>query len=240
MRSSHAGFTLMEILIAMGVLLVGLAGILALFPTGLNAARQAMEDTNSALIAESVYAALRASAQRTAPYDGSTGSGKMVFFFDGINTSTQSIYPSANNTFFRKDPPSGTVGMKGRTFGIPSFHVGTSTTVSDGTPVAIFSGTTPNYNAWPSDYCRLGQARPSTGTANFPFNVMRGADTNVTTDQANVEREQSQLAQYSFNIQILCPDTNPTGLYDVVIRINRNDRLVKKFYTQIMIPTSEN
>lgn len=235
MRSSHAGFTLMEILIAMGVLLVGLAGILALFPTGLNAARQAMEDTNSALIAESVYAALRASAQRTATYDGSAGSGKMVFFFDGINTSTQSVYPLKSTSFFRKNPD-----MQGKTFGIPSFHVGPSGSASDGTPVDIFSGTTPNYNALPSDYCRLGQARPSTGTTNFPFNVMRGSDGTIATDQANVERDQSQLAQYSFNIQILCPASNPTSLYDVVIRINRNDRLVKKFYTQIMIPTSEN
>lgn len=58
MRNLRAGFTMVEILIAIMVLLVGLVGILVLFPVGINAARLAAQDSMGGVIAESVEEAL--------------------------------------------------------------------------------------------------------------------------------------------------------------------------------------
>jgi len=50
-RSRQTGFTLVEILLALLVLSVGLLGVLALFPVGIDSARRAVESTRSATIA---------------------------------------------------------------------------------------------------------------------------------------------------------------------------------------------
>lgn len=57
-RNTRAGFTLIEILIALVVLFIGIVGIIALFPIGIKATRASVEDTNSALIAESIHHAI--------------------------------------------------------------------------------------------------------------------------------------------------------------------------------------
>ncbi len=228
------GFTLMEILIAMAVLLVGLVGILSLFPVGLDATRKAIEDTNAALIAESVYASLRASAQRTQLISGKM---KLVFFHDGID-QTENVFPLKSDKEFKEGD------MRGKTFGIPNHHYGNATSDplnpqnAGGAPTDIFlaDGKTSNYiavyTAPPSDggdYSLLGQSY-SRKSSNYKFTTIEEA-----TDLAQLD--QQQLSQYSFNIQISYPTGNPKNLYDVVIRVNRNERLIKKFYTQLMIPT---
>ena len=58
-RRREAGFTIMEILIAAAILVVGLLGILALFPVAVNTGKRSIEDTNAVLIAQSVESALR-------------------------------------------------------------------------------------------------------------------------------------------------------------------------------------
>lgn len=242
MRSSRTGFTLMEILIAMGVLLVGLIGILKLFPEGLKAGAKAIEETNAALLAESLYASLRTSAQRVKPYENTvTNSGKLIFFFDGVDI-TQNVYPRKDDAYFRKITTSS--GMSGKTFGIPRFHNSnggtTQTPVTDGTPIDIFAANNKtNYLALEEDFCKIGQKRESN---NYIFNVMRGSDNDTAIDEANIKRDGKSLGQYSYNIQILCPTSNPTSLYDVIIYIRRENRSdpIKKFYTQLMIPTTEN
>lgn len=55
---SQRGFTLVEILIAVAILGIGVAGIVALFPATIQTASRAVEDTYSASIADSVVAAL--------------------------------------------------------------------------------------------------------------------------------------------------------------------------------------
>ena len=57
-KSEMAGFTLLEILISMVILMVGLLGILAVFPTAMRAAARAVEDTYCASIAQSVIDAI--------------------------------------------------------------------------------------------------------------------------------------------------------------------------------------
>jgi len=56
--SSLAGFTLVEILLALLILSVGLLGVLALFPLGIDAARVSVETTQAANIARMVKAYL--------------------------------------------------------------------------------------------------------------------------------------------------------------------------------------
>jgi len=57
-RRFRAGFTLIEILIALVVLLVGIVGILALFPVGIESTRTAVQDSHAAILAESIHHAI--------------------------------------------------------------------------------------------------------------------------------------------------------------------------------------
>lgn len=53
-RASRRGMTLIEILIALMVMTLGILGIMSLFPPSLQMASESMEETNAAMIAESV------------------------------------------------------------------------------------------------------------------------------------------------------------------------------------------
>ncbi len=57
-RTRKSGFTLIEILIALVVLFIGIVGIIALFPIGIESTKQSVQDTNAALIAESIHHAI--------------------------------------------------------------------------------------------------------------------------------------------------------------------------------------
>jgi prepilin-type N-terminal cleavage/methylation domain-containing protein len=62
-RRGRAGFTLIEILIAITILVIGVVGIIALFPSTIESASRVVEDTYSATIVQSVVNSL-AAAQR--------------------------------------------------------------------------------------------------------------------------------------------------------------------------------
>jgi type II secretory pathway pseudopilin PulG len=53
-RAAQKGMTLIEILIALLVMVLGVLGIMALFPPALQSASESMEETNAAIIGESV------------------------------------------------------------------------------------------------------------------------------------------------------------------------------------------
>lgn len=57
-----AGFTLLEVLIALGILLVGIIAVMQLFPLSLSAARQASEDTITSQAAHSILGQVRATS----------------------------------------------------------------------------------------------------------------------------------------------------------------------------------
>lgn len=57
-RAAEKGMTLIEILIALIVMVLGVLGILALFPPALQSGTESMEETNAAILAESVSHAL--------------------------------------------------------------------------------------------------------------------------------------------------------------------------------------
>ncbi len=58
--SRMAGFSLIEILVAMVILVAGMVSVLALFTTGVSIHKSAIDGTHSALIAESSFALIRA------------------------------------------------------------------------------------------------------------------------------------------------------------------------------------
>jgi len=53
-RAAQQGMTLIEILIALLVMVLGVLGIMALFPPALQSASESMEETNAAILSESV------------------------------------------------------------------------------------------------------------------------------------------------------------------------------------------
>ena len=58
----RSGFTLVEVLVALGILIIGIVGVMQLFPASLSAARQAAERTITSQTAHSVLGQLRASS----------------------------------------------------------------------------------------------------------------------------------------------------------------------------------
>ena len=58
------GFTLLEILLALTILLIGIVGVLALFPVALRNSKASFEDSVAAMIAENVHASLVGSLRR--------------------------------------------------------------------------------------------------------------------------------------------------------------------------------
>src|SRR5262249_61996427 len=52
------GFSLMEVVIALGVITVGIVGILAVIPTALQTGHSAQDETRAAHIAQSVFGSL--------------------------------------------------------------------------------------------------------------------------------------------------------------------------------------
>lgn len=203
-RKSNAGFTLVEILISLGILVFGVVGILTLFPAGIKSTKKATEESYAAFIADSVYASLRASASQMAPGD------PLLYFHDGINGQdrlNQFELPTVNNSI-----------------GIPSIGTPPPTTgpVNTVVPTANYAQ---NLNAV-NNFAPLGQN-------NAGFNV------NVSD-----EDEARGLSQFSYNIQISYPPNggqpqqNPKGLFDVMIRINRSGKLIKRFPSKIFLPTN--
>jgi len=91
-RRQEAGLTLIEILLALIVMVVGIVGILALFPPALESARLSMEETQAAIVAESVAHGL-ANGVRFANYNAVTNQWEAVFTHDLKEGSNYVKYP---------------------------------------------------------------------------------------------------------------------------------------------------
>ena len=61
-RARTRSFSLLEVVIALGVITVGIVGILAVFPTALQTGHSAQDETRAAHIAQSVFGSLVAQA----------------------------------------------------------------------------------------------------------------------------------------------------------------------------------
>ncbi len=136
-RRKH-GFTLVEILISLTVLTIGLVGILALFPVGLDNSKKAILDTTSANIAESVKSAIVQALRLKA-----SGTPTVEFYHDGVSTGLTFELPET-------DPIDGTAGKFERTIPLeatagasakkPVFYLGDREKGSAAFPFNIKSG----------------------------------------------------------------------------------------------------
>jgi uncharacterized protein (TIGR02598 family) len=61
-RARTRGFSLLEVVISLGVITVGVVGVLAVFPTALQTGHSAQDETRAAHIAQSVFGSLVANA----------------------------------------------------------------------------------------------------------------------------------------------------------------------------------
>lgn len=81
-KRGQAGFTLMEILIAMAVLMVGLIPMLAVFRTALFNLNRSIEDTYASAIAQSVFDAIRV-GMKDMKYELADGTKFFILDHDG-------------------------------------------------------------------------------------------------------------------------------------------------------------
>ena len=84
-RASARGFTLLEILIAIVILVVGISGIVALFPTAIDAGNQTVQDSYAAAITQSVMDALAVGIRESRYRVSDKGSPERIwtyFIFD--------------------------------------------------------------------------------------------------------------------------------------------------------------
>ena len=92
--SNSKGFTIVEILIAMVVLSLGLLGILGVFPVGIKKTAEIVEDSNAAIIAESVQNAIEL-ALGNARIDDGVDKG-FVFLGEALDGTPPSINKAAD------------------------------------------------------------------------------------------------------------------------------------------------
>lgn len=81
--SRERGFTIIEILIAMVVLSLGLVGILGVFPAGIKKTAEIVEDSNAAIIAESVQNSVELALQSARIDDGADRG--FVYLGEGVD-----------------------------------------------------------------------------------------------------------------------------------------------------------
>lgn len=81
---SSAGFSLVEVVLALGVAAVAFTAIMGLFPLGLDLSRETHEETQAALIAQSILGDLRDDYQ----LGGTSHTNRRVLVTNSINLST--------------------------------------------------------------------------------------------------------------------------------------------------------
>ncbi|BBM82054.1 type IV pilus modification PilV family protein [Candidatus Uabimicrobium amorphum] len=211
MKKTNSGFTLIEILIAIGILIVGLGGVLVLFPAGLHSTRKAVQETQSTIIAESVHSSFMSSMQVLNTQPLNVSKGKFKFFYDGINAGTDFILPvevnGSDEAVFDANgamKPLGLIEDPNNPDNDSTFIPG----IRDGDAV-----------------CNLGVGFVAANASTLPYNV-------------TVSNEDSHLSQYSFNIEIQSPTVAkqmPSTLFDIIIRIFRSGKLIYKAKTQVFV-----
>lgn len=91
-----AGFTILEIMIAVAILTVGLMGILALFPVAIETSKVTIQETNAVLIAQSVEQAIREGIKHRKGQDKSGKWTYFVFQHDGVQDPVPADINRAN------------------------------------------------------------------------------------------------------------------------------------------------
>ncbi len=104
-RHGQQGFTLLEVVIAMAILLIGIVSIVSLFPSSLMQARMANERTVTAELANSVLGQIRASSAE-ALYNSRIPRSLLAIYgvyglYEGYSTNVRRLN-GASDTFLQK------------------------------------------------------------------------------------------------------------------------------------------
>jgi len=104
-----AAFSLTEVVIALGIFAVSMVGVLALFPVASSAGRESSEETQAAIIAQTVMGDLRASSSMLGVTNGWLVNGNNTFanFIKPINLNQANDYTIAYNIKLRDWTDSG-------------------------------------------------------------------------------------------------------------------------------------
>lgn len=97
LRESSA-FSLTEVVIAMGVAAVAFTSIIALFPLGLNMSKESYEETQAALLAQTIIADFRDNLTGSAATAAATGGGPTTGFLIQVSSNNSPINFSNNYT----------------------------------------------------------------------------------------------------------------------------------------------
>ena len=107
LRRGRAGFTLTEILMATGILGIGLTMVASVFPVAVDQSRRSQDATLAALSARSVAAAIRAQREKILPYLRRNAREKMIELTTNQRARIPISMRNYNPSFFlyyREDP----------------------------------------------------------------------------------------------------------------------------------------
>jgi len=164
-------FSLTEVVIALGIFAVSMVGVLALFPVASSTGRESSEETQAAILAQTIFDDLRSSAEAR----GFTN----AFVITGKNTvlNTNRLNLTANSSLFvaydivqrsDADDGSGGLGMQGRPIALKALST-------------VDSYSNAYTGASPAVYLASIQATPVTGANNLAqVNVEISTPANVT------------------------------------------------------------
>jgi type II secretory pathway pseudopilin PulG len=119
--TGRGGMTLIEILLALIVMVLGVLGILALFPPAMESAKESMEETNAAIVGESVaqgltnamrlsiYDTAKSQIVATLTHDLQAGTVKMKYRFSlpKIQSASDPVWMHFPSTTSPPDPDNG-------------------------------------------------------------------------------------------------------------------------------------
>jgi len=208
-RDLRRGFTLMEILVAIAVIVVGLVGVVAVFPVALRDVQQNQDISISAELVQSVKAALKAGFAN-AKFDDQTGNYIVTFVHPGRLPPSRSLsYPGSS-------PPGSVPDELLDWIELPPAGDETQ-------PPRIF----PSYpQRDPLMFYTLAYKAGGTGeevAALHAYN-QSAKDTEGSQDENAFESMKDPYVQYGFNI-LITPMQNQPNLFMVGIRVCRNPEL---------------
>ena len=90
-RPDSSGFSLIEVVLAIGIIAISMVAILGVFPTGLSSARTSVNDTRAAALANAVFATIEA---QTATFSNINCYGTTLDLSSLTTTDTKTLYVS--------------------------------------------------------------------------------------------------------------------------------------------------
>ncbi|MCE9584294.1 MAG: prepilin-type N-terminal cleavage/methylation domain-containing protein [Planctomycetes bacterium] len=180
MRRGQRGFTLIEILIAMVLLMIGIVGILSLFPVAIKNVQSSVEDSAASNLAQSLYGSMTEAMRRpvakdvTVTHDGLPG-GRLTFTLPS-STGSVTLYPA---------PGAGTD---------PTLEV-----YQLGTDSRTMAQVNDIRQSPPSGWSRGGDPTEPTTQYSFQFEVSRPPESVIVVDTAHTTTD---LPLYQFRFVI--------------------------------------